>query len=332
MRHLPAKPERNLQIKNFDSIQTVAVIGAGTMGAGIAGEFARLGCTVRLMDVNSDLVRRGLQHARHAARALVHAGRLTASRSRAALDRIHPTTALDAACDQVDLVVEAVSESLPLKQQLFRRVEALCPRHALLASNTSGLSITRIARGTKRPERVAGMHFWNPPHLVPLVEITKGRSTSDATARALLAVCRRMGKRPILVRHDIPGFVGNRLQFAVVREALHLLEQGVASAEDIDTAMTAGPGLRYGLLGPLRTADLGGLDVFHAISGYLFPELSAAGKPSKLLASLVRQHKLGVKTGTGFYRYSPTDLRRILARRDRVLLGFSQVLKNQPSR
>ena len=121
----------------------------------------------------------------------------------------------------------------------------------MLASNTSGLSITAIAGATGRPGRVAGMHFWNPPHLVPLVEVVKGRQTADATARLLVDVSRRLGKRPILVRRDVPGFVGNRLQFAVLREALHLLASGVASAEDIDAAMTAGPGLRYGLLGPL---------------------------------------------------------------------------------
>ena len=150
----------------------MAVIGAGTMGAGIAGEFARLGCTVRLMDVDRERLRRGLKLSREAARALVQAGLITAAQSNAALRRIPPTTGLDAACDQVDLVVEAVSESLPLKQKLFRRCDELCPRHALLASNTSGLSITRIARSTQRPARVAGLHFWNPPHLVPLVEVS----------------------------------------------------------------------------------------------------------------------------------------------------------------
>ncbi|NOZ22611.1 MAG: hypothetical protein GXP25_16150 [Planctomycetes bacterium] len=142
-------------------------------------------------------------------------------------------------------------------------------------------------------------------------------------------VSRRIGKRPILVKHDVPGFVGNRLQFAVVREALHILAEGVASAEDIDTAMTAGPGLRYGLLGPLRTADLGGLDIFKAISDYLFAELSGAKKPPKLMADLVKQGKLGAKTGGGFYTYSKNDLPKIIDRRDRVLLGFLRVLEEE---
>jgi 3-hydroxybutyryl-CoA dehydrogenase len=184
-----------------------------------------------------------------------------------------------------------------------------------------------MGRLTRRPDRVAGLHFWNPPHLIPLVEVTKGKRTSGASAKLLLDVCRRLGKRPVLVKHDVPGFIGNRLQFAVIREALHILSQGIASAEDIDTAMTAGPGLRYGLLGPLRTADLGGLDIFLAISQYLFPELSCEKTAPKALRRLVDKGRLGAKSGRGFYSYSRTELPRILAQRDRVLLGFLKILR-----
>jgi len=315
-------------IVKAEDISTVAVIGAGTMGAGIAGEFARAGCDVRLVDLNDDVLRRGMKMLQAAQKALVEAKLLSKSRAAAALKRVRPLTDLEAACDGVQLLVEAVTEDMGVKKKMFRRFDALCPKRAVLASNTSGLSITEIARATKRPKLVAGMHFWNPPHIIPLVEVTKGRQTSDSTARLLVNVARRLGKRPILVKHDVPGFVGNRLQFAVLREALHILSEGIASAEDIDTAMTAGPGLRYGLLGPLRTADLGGLDVFHAISSYLFGELSAAGKPPPLMTELVKKGKLGAKTGAGFYKYSKKDLSRIIARRDRVLLGFLKVLKD----
>lgn len=310
-------------------IRRVTVIGAGTMGAGIAGEFARLGCDVRLHDVSAALLRRGIALARDAAAELVKAGIVSGRKSEVALRRIAPTPSLETACAGTDLLVEAVSEDMALKERVFRRFDALCPAGAVLASNTSGLSITRIARSTRRPKLVAGLHFWNPPHVIPLVEVTKGLRTSDATARLLMDVCRRMGKRPILVRRDIPGFVGNRLQFAVLREALDLWSRGVASAEDIDTAMCAGPGLRYGLLGPLRTADLGGLDVFLAISGYLFPDLSADRNPPKTLASLVRRKRLGAKTGAGIYSYKKSELSRRTARRDRVLLGFLKVLREE---
>ena len=225
--------------------------------------------------------------------------------------------------------MEAVPEDLSLKQEMFARFDACCPKETLLASNTSGLSITKIARATGRPEKVAGMHFWNPPHVIPLVEVTKGRLTSDATAQTLLDLCRRLGKRPILVRHDVPGFVGNRIQFAVMREALHILSEGIASAEDIDTAMTAGPGLRYALIGPLRTADLAGLDVFNAISEYLFGELNSEPDVPAALADLVKQGRLGVKTGSGFYEYPGEAQDEIVRRRDRLLLEFLRILNKE---
>jgi 3-hydroxybutyryl-CoA dehydrogenase len=313
-------------------ISAVAVIGAGTMGSGIAGEFARAGCDVHLVDLGGDLLQRGVKMLRDAQKALIEAKLLSARQAEATLERISLLTSLETACDQAQLVVEAVFEDLALKQEVFAQLDTLCPKHTVLASNTSGLSISTIARATERPELVSGMHFWNPPHIIPLVEVTKGQETSDSTVDLLLDICRRIGKRPILVQHDIPGFVGNRLQFAVLREALHILSQGIASAEDIDTAMTFGPGLRYGLLGPLRTADLGGLDVFYAISEYLFAELSADRRPPALLAELVAAGKLGAKAGRGFYEYVDGESAKIAVHRDRVLLEFLKVLKDQEGR
>jgi len=299
------------------------------MGAGIAGELARAGCRVNLVDLNDTVLRQGMRGMRDAQDALIAAKLVSARSAQAACKRVKPLTDLEAACAGVQLLVEAVSENMATKKKMFRRFDALCPKRAVLASNTSGLSISEIASATERPTRVAGMHFWNPPHIVPLVEVTKGKKTTNSTAQLLMGMSRRIGKRPILVRCDVPGFVGNRLQFAVLREALHLLGEGIASAEDIDTAMTAGPGLRYGLLGPLRTADLGGLDVFLAISKYLFRELNSDSKPSPVLDRLVRRNKLGAKTSGGFYEYSKSELGKALSRRDRVLLGFLKVLKGQ---
>lgn len=312
-----------------EDVSTVAVIGAGTMGAGIAGLFARAGRGVRLVDVSDEALERGMAMLRRAQDALVGAKLVTKRDAAAALRRVQTMTDVEPACARVQLLVEAVTEKMEVKTQMFGRFDALCPKGAVLASNTSGLSITEIAGATRRPARVAGLHFWNPPHLIPLVEVTKGRKTAAATAALLVNVCRRIGKRPILVKHDVPGFVGNRLQFAVMREALHLLAEGVASAEDIDAAMTAGPGLRYGLLGPLRTADLGGLDVFYAISSYLFAALSNADAPPALMGDLVKKGRLGAKTGAGFYKYSAEELSELIARRDRVLLGFLKVLREQ---
>ena len=313
-------------------ITRVSVIGAGTMGASIAGEFARFGCEVRIADLNQRQLDDGMGILRSSQEALVEAELLTAREAQFAQEHIHWTTDLATACEDSQLLIEAVSETLSLKKEMFGRFDRLCPKDTVLASNTSGLPISGIASATERPHLVAGMHFWNPPHIIPLVEVTKGEGTSETTTRLLVDVCRRIGKRPILVHRDIPGMVGNRLQFAVFREAMHLLSEGVASAEDIDTAMTAGPGLRYGLLGPLRTADLGGLDVFQAISNYLFAELSATKGPPALLSELVQSGKLGIKTGHGLYEYAETGLRDTIAQRDRVLLGFLDVLRKELDR
>jgi 3-hydroxybutyryl-CoA dehydrogenase len=308
-------------------IRAVAVIGAGTMGAGIAGEFARAGCEVRLTDTSREILDRGMRLLRLAQDVLVQAKLLRRRDANAALKRVGPQLLLADACEGAEVLVEAVPEDLALKKRVFAEFDRLCPKRAVLASNTSGLSITKIAAATQRPTRVAGMHFWNPPHVIPLVEVTRGERTSHATARLLMDLARRLGKRPILVRRDVPGFVGNRLQFAVLREALHILAEGIASAEDIDAAMTAGPGLRYALIGPLRTADLGGLDVFDAISRYLFAELNSEKGPSPVLAELVKKGKLGAKSGAGIHAYPPAELKRTLRRRDRVLLEFLKVLK-----
>ena len=307
----------------------VAVVGAGTMGAGIAGELARAGCPVRLVDLSDELLQQGLQRLDAAQRVLIEAELLTAREAVEARERVTTLTSLRSACDGADLLIEAVSESMSVKQEMFRRFDDWCPPTAVLASNTSGLSVTEIAAATQRPELVAGLHFWNPPHIVPLVEVTRGRQTSEATAGLLMDLARRVGKRPILVRHDVPGFVGNRLQNAVMREAMHILQEGNASAADNDVAMTAGPGLRYGFLGPLLTADLVGLDVFHSISSYLFAQLCSDQDPPALLTELVSKGQLGAKTGAGFYPYADQDLSEIIATRDRVLLGFLRVLKEQ---
>ncbi len=308
-------------------IRIVVVLGAGTMGAGIAGLFARARIRVSLVDRTEDLLGRGLAALHASQESLVAAGRLTRAEAKAAENRITLLMDLPRACGDADLLLEALPEDIGIKREMLSRVDRLCPPAARFASNTSGLSITRLAEATGRPGSVAGMHFWNPPHIVPLVEVVRGERTTDDTAAFLLNTARLLGKRPILVRKDVPGFVGNRLQFAVFREALHLLEKGIATAEDIDAAMTEGPGLRYGLLGPLRTADLGGLDVFHSISRYLFSELGAETEPPDVLSRLVSAGRTGSKSGAGIYDYSGDEGARLIARRDRVLLAFLDALE-----
>jgi 3-hydroxybutyryl-CoA dehydrogenase len=316
----------------LDELRTAAIAGAGTMGACIAGLLARAGLRVFLLDRTEEILSRGIAAMRASHDSLVDAGRLTPEDAREAQRRVTAVTTLEAACVDADFFLEALPEDAAIKKDLLARADALCPPRAVFVSNTSGLSITDLASATRRPECFAGMHFFNPPHVIPLVEVVRGERTSDPTAAFLLAAARAWGKRPVLVKREVPGFLANRLQFAVFREALHMLEQGYASAEDIDTAMTAGPGLRWGLLGPLRIADLGGLDIFHVISGYLFGELSADSRPSGLLGKLVADGRTGAKTGGGFYDYRQGEAAQISARRDRVLLAFLEAIESESPR
>jgi len=278
-------------------------------------------------DADQQQINVGLALIRRNQEVLVECGLLGVGEVEKSRLRLSTTSCFPEAVNQAELVVECVPEKLELKKEIFGELAHHCSPKTILASNTSGLSITNIASSAAYPERVAGFHWWNPPHIMPLVEVVKGQKTSSETAATLMATAKELGKQPILVQRDVPGFVGNRLQLAVFREALHLLAEGIATAADIDTAMRAGPGLRYALLGPLQTADLGGLDVFHAISEYLFPELSVAQLPSGLLTKMVDNGKHGVKSGEGFFRYPGRLLSDLVKARDRNLIGLLEALR-----
>jgi len=242
----------------LEEVRQIAVIGAGTMGHGIAQEFARAGYQVALQDLEDDIVQRAMARIEANLHACCEAGLIALEEVPAILGRIQPTTDLTKAAAETDFVVEAVAEDLDLKQRLFRELDRLCPRRAVLATNTSGLSITRIAAATTRPDQVVGTHFWNPPYLLPLVEVVRGDQTSDETVAITCQIMERIGKSPVVVHKDVPGFVGNRLQLALLREALAIVEQGIASAADVDTVVKTGFGRRLAVIGPLETADLGG--------------------------------------------------------------------------
>lgn len=281
-------------------VRRVAVIGAGTMGAGIAQVAAQAGFEVALYDVEAALVERGLGRIRASFEEGIARGKVAAADRDAALARTRGGADLGAAVGAADLVIEAAPEDLALKRRIFAEVDALAPAAAILASNTSSLSIGAIAAATARPERVLGMHFFNPPPLMKLLEIVRGARTADATVAAARAAALRMGKEPIVVK-DSPGFASSRLGVALGLEAIRMLEEGVASAEDIDKAMELG--YRHPM-GPLRLTDLVGLDVRLAIAEHLHRELKAEQyRAPELLRRLVREGKLGKKSGEGFYRY-----------------------------
>lgn len=283
-----------------ETIETIAVIGAGTMGHGIAQVAAASGFRVLLSDVDSDSLTRGLATIEGNLARGIQRGKLTEEDRDRALQQIHGTTNL-AECAAGDLIIEATPEKLDLKREVLRQLENAADRPFIFASNTSSLSITEIARSSKRPEAVIGMHFFNPVHIMRLVEIVVGEKTGPETVNTVTNVGRKMGKEPIVVK-DVPGFASSRLGVALGLEAMRMFEQGVASVQDIDTAMELGYNHP---MGPLKLTDLVGLDVRLNIAEYLHRELgSEAFRPPEVLRRMVKEGKLGKKTGQGFYDWS----------------------------
>jgi 3-hydroxybutyryl-CoA dehydrogenase len=281
-------------------IETIAVIGAGTMGHGIAQVAAAAGFRVLLSDVDRESLARGVRNIESNLAKGIQLGKLTEDDRDRTLQHIHGTTKLEE-CAAADLIIEAAPENLDLKREVLRKLETTSDRPFIFASNTSSLSITAIASSSKRPEAVIGMHFFNPVHIMRLVEIVVGEKTSSETLETVKGVARKMRKEPIVVK-DVPGFASSRLGVALGLEAMRMVEQGVASVQDIDTAMELGYNHP---MGPLKLTDLVGLDVRLNIAEYLYRELgSETFRPPEVLRRMVREGKLGKKTGEGFYDWS----------------------------
>ena len=303
---------------------SVVVVGAGLMGVGIGLVFAAAGHDVVLGDVDPycrEQVRPRLQAALE---TMMREGLSSPAHAEAAGQRVQVAEDARAACaaapSPLRLVVEAVSEDLALKRRLLAQLEQWAAPDTLLATNTSGLSITAIAAHMEEPSRLCGTHFWNPPHLIPLVEVVYGQATADRVVQGCVTLLEAAGKRPVVVRSDVPGFVGNRLLHALQREAMALVAAGVASAEDVDLVVTQGFGRRLGVVGPLAVCDLAGLDLVLEVDTYLLPDLERSPEPSPLLRELVQQGHLGVKTGRGFLAWPEEATRETIARRDAALV------------
>jgi 3-hydroxybutyryl-CoA dehydrogenase len=282
------------------TINKVAVVGAGLMGHGIAQIFARAGHPVSLCDVKPEVMAEAKPKVKTSLEQMAAYGLVNEADIPAILERIQTGGSMAQAVEGADLVFEAVLENMELKQRIFAELDQLCPPQTILATNTSVMSITEIASKSQGRGRIVGTHFWNPPHLIPLVEVVPGADTSSGTVDQVYEILAQVGKRPVRVKKDVPGFLANRLQHALWREAISIVENGIAGPAEVDDAIKYGFGLRLPVLAPMENADLVGLDLTFAIHDYVLKHLEASPAPSPALSEKLKAGDLGFKTGKGF--------------------------------
>ena len=304
------------------NIRNIAVLGTGTMGHGIALLSAKAGLNVKMYGRSDESLDRGMSSIISSLNRLTIQGTFSEMECQDIISRIRGVKTLEEAADGADFIIESVAENLELKQDIFRKLDSLCTPEVILASNTSGLSPSEIANVTTHPERVVIAHFWNPPQLIPLVEVVPGEKTSKETVDITSEWIEIKKKKSVKMEKECLGFIGNRLQLALLREAMYIVEQGWAKPEEVDKAMEYGHGRRLSVTGPLCSADLGGLDIFNNISSYLFKDLCNYTEPSALLNEKVKESKLGTKSGEGFYKWTKEDIESKQKERTEVLLYF----------
>ena len=293
------------------------------MGHGIAQAFAMAGYPTALYDADPKRVDQAVAGVKRNLALFVEKEVITQAEADAAFAQIAPKYDLAEAVGDVDFVMEVVFEDVNVKKQVMLQLDAVAPKHTVFASNTSGLDVNLFAAG--RPAQIAVAHFWNPPHILPLVEVVKGEETSEETLDLVVAVLRKIGKYPVVLRRHIAGFIGNRLQYAMFREAVGLVQSGVTTPEDIDMVVKTSLGRRYVNIGPLETADINGLFLFHQISQYLFQALDASQGPQPVLSEAIAAGHYGVKTGKGFHEWPGDKAEQALRRRDEELLRWLKI-------
>lgn len=306
-------------------IKKIVIAGAGTMGYSMAQIFARYNYAVTIYDLKAESIENAQKRIKENIQILVQDQELTSEQENQLHQHLKYTT--DKSCfKNCDLVVESIIEKVEIKQSFYQEISRLVREDTILATNTSGISINTLASAVYKPERFIGMHWFNPSHLILLIEIIKGDQTLDSVAQTIKELSIHIGKKPVIVQKDVLGFAANRIQFAVLRETLYLVEQGVISKEDIDAVMKYGLGFRYACLGPLEVADFGGLDTFYHISDYLMKDLCNDTKIPNELAKLYEEGHLGIKSQQGFYDYHDGKDHQAIKNRDEHLLKIYNAL------
>jgi 3-hydroxybutyryl-CoA dehydrogenase len=291
------------------------------MGPGIAATFALAGKEAVIVSRTAEGAAKGVTAAQGLIATLAENGLAEPARAKEARSRFTSSTDPEGTAKNVQLFVESIAENLAVKQEYFARLDAAAP-DTVLCSNTSGISITEIAAKCQRPERVLTTHFWNPPYIMPLVEVIMGRRSDRAIAEGVVALLKECGKVPVLVRKDVPGQLGNRIQHAMIRECMYIVQEGIASAEDVDLAVKAGVGLRFPVYGVFEHADLVGLDLVKAVQDYVVPDLGKAQGASPIHNEKIAKGDTGVKVGKGFLDWPPGKAEQVRARRDAFIMEF----------
>lgn len=305
-------------------MKKIVIAGAGVMGSSLAQLYAKADYSVILYDAFKESIEKSRHLVRISQETMVSEGLYSAEESEKVISNIGYD--LDENCfSDCDIVLECIIENMDAKKEFWGRVSRIADKKALLASNTSGLKISEIATAVEDPARFMGQHWLYPPHILPLCEIVRGEKTAEENVAKMRALVEGINANPVVV-NDINGFIINRIQFAVLREALHIVESGAATFEDIDTVLKGGMGVRYAVLGPFGIADHGGLDTFDHINSYLNAELADEKTGSKLLHDMVGQGRLGVKSGAGFYDYSGDKADEAIKARDKEYIEIAKVL------
>jgi len=303
-------------------VRRAAVIGTGTMGPGMGAVLARAGIETALYDVSAEALERAQAGVQMAAGVLA---RLEAPEADGGSIRFE--TELAAALDGADFVVEAVPEKLELKHEIFPQLEQHVGEDTILASNTSGIPITKIAEVCAHPERVIGMHWSNPPHLIPMIEVIPGEQTDQRVVDEACELVRRFGYHPV-VEKEVPGFVENRILYAILRECLDLVDRGIIDAEGMDLNVRWGIGYKLAVIGPMELLDMAGLDIYDAVGSYLNQDLSTSGEVSSTIRERIAEGKLGMKTGSGIYDYTPEQIDQLRGERAAKLVAVRRALES----